>query len=113
VAAASSPAWAGSGVLITPSGEVSVIPQIWRTWPPRRFSMREISAAVGAEPPTAMVRTEVSFAPVWSRWSATPTQMVGTPSRKVTPSAAISSATEGPSRARPGSTSLAPTRGAA
>ena len=98
---------------MTPSGDVSVMPQIWRTWPPSRSSMRLTSAAVGAEPPTAMVLTEVSRPPVWSRWSATPTQMVGTPRRKVTPSASISSAMLAPSSARPGSTSLAPTSGAA
>ena len=87
---------------------VSVMPQPWRTSTLYSSMNLAISACGMAEPPTAVRRMVVNFSPFCSTWPSRACQMVGTPALMVTPSASISSYSEGPSSIGPGKTSLAP-----
>ena len=95
------------------SGEVSVMPQPWITAKPKR-AMPSINEAGTADPPTT-VRMGGNDQRSGSRRRASsrPSQMVGTPAVRVTPSPANRSSRLSGSRWGPGKTWLAPTKVAA
>jgi hypothetical protein len=70
-------------------------------------------AGAAAEPPIT-VRCKVGILTLLSRMKlSSPSQTVGTPAARVTPSSRISSNSDLPSSAGPGNTSLAPVSAAA
>ncbi len=89
------------------------MPQLVCTRAPSRASIRWIKASGQLEPPMTTRFSSGRSPPAASRWSTTACHTVCTPAATVTPSSRISRARLAPSVWRPGSTSLAPTAGAA
>ena len=84
-------------VVVVPSGDNSVMPQLVCTLTPRRCSRRSIRACGTDEPPSITRSSDGTSPPVCSRWSASPSHTVATPAATVTPSALISLARLAPS----------------
>jgi hypothetical protein len=102
----------GVGVAITPSGQVSVMPQICSTSTPY-LVLKASAMARGTALPPITTRFRLSGRwPVCFSQARYIVQMVGTPPVKVTPSPWISSCSDAPSILSAGSTSLEPQIGA-
>ena len=93
-------------------GEVSVMPQAWRTSTPKLSQNLRIRLSGQADPPMTTRFSVEGFSPVFSRCCSSICQTVGTAAEKVTPSVSRSSKIDSPSIFAPGMTSLAPTAGA-
>src|SRR5690606_12262311 len=98
-------------VQAVPSGDISVMPQACTTCTRRRSIRVSIIAGGQAEPPITVRRKVENRKSLVSTWLIRPSQTVGTPAEKVTPSASNNSYSDLPSSAGPGNTSLAPDSG--